>query len=150
MAKSKNTNEPAKTEKEEKPENEFDALSVLTVVKAAVAEEVGNFKLEVQTMVAEAVATADLTTAIDQDALVLRVIENLSLKKTEESPPAFSRMDAESCYNRCFDKALSIVMAGQSVNYVQQPKNCTALMKSVVKLANSMFNVVVEEFEIVT
>lgn len=142
MSNQKSKKQPA-NEKQVEPE-----IDISKLISAEVQKQFAVIESAISDIVVTELKNLDMSHIVDIDQLVNRVLENVNLKKTKSEIPSFAQMDAAQCFNQCFEKALNIVMEGQAYNYVKSPKNCKALMASAIKMANNMFDVVAEEFEI--
>ena len=142
MSNQKSKKQPA-NEKQVEPE-----IDISKLISAEVQKQFAVIENAISDIVATELKNLDMSHIVNIDQLVNRVLENVNLKKTKSEIPSFAQMDATECFNQCFEKSLSIVMDGQVYNYVKSPKNCKSLMASAIKMANNMFDVIAEEFEI--
>lgn len=83
------------------------------------------------------------------DEIVNTVLLHIEEKKsTPDVVPKWARLNPQTCYEQCMNRALTIITNGQTQVFMQNKTNCKALMNQVIKLANSMFESLAEEFEI--
>ena len=133
--------EEIQQEQETTQEVQFDAdVDVGTAIAYAVKEELKGLDELVAKLVGQNINYEEITTS---------VLQHVEANKPESGEaPKWHRLDPEKCYQQCLDRALHIVTNGQTQVYMGQPKNCKMIMEQVVRLANSMFEALAEEFQI--
>lgn len=85
---------------------------------------------------------------VDTDEIVNMVLVQIEEKKPESEAPKWTNLDPQTCYEQCMERALTVITKGQTQVFMKNKTNCKALMKQAIKLANSMFESLAEEFEI--
>ena len=158
MAKRKNkpqnqieSNKPPEQESEEELQQEQETtqevqsepqptVNVIGLVDKAIEDRLQGLGDLVGRLVGESINYEEITTS---------VLQHVEARKPEGGEaPKWHRLDPEKCYQQCLDRALHIVTNGQTQVYMGQPKNCKMIMEQVVRLANSMFEALAEEFQI--
>ena len=144
MAKNKkpqNQNKSNEQPKEEQATEEVkSAVDVIGLVDKAIEDRLQGLGDLVARLVGESINYDEITTS---------ALQHIEAKKPEGGEaPKWHRLDPEKCYQQCLDRALHIVTNGQTQVYMGQPKNCKMIMEQVVRLANSMFEALAEEFQI--
>ena len=144
MAKNKkpqNQNKSNEQPKEEQATEEVKpAVDVIGLVDKAIEDRLQGIGDLVARLVGESINYDEITTS---------ALQHIEAKKPEGGEaPKWHRLDPEKCYQQCLDRALHIVTNGQTQVYMGQPKNCKMIMEQVVRLANSMFEALAEEFQI--
>lgn len=95
------------------------------------------------------IVTERLNEKVNVEEIVTSVLRHIETNKPENvEVPKWYKLDAEQCYQQCLTRALSITTTGQTYTYMSNGRNTKMLMRQVIKLANEMFDVLAEEFEI--
>ena len=135
MAKTRKPQDKTEETQEVQPE-----IDVIELVNNAIVARLEGLDDLVSKLVGESINYEEITTS---------VLQHVEAKKPEGGEaPKWYRLDAEKCYQQCLDRALHIATMGQTQMYMSKTQNCKAVMKQVISLANSMFEVLAEEFQI--
>ena len=135
------SNEPPieEPQQEQEQRTEF-SMNVADIIDKAIEDRLAGLDELVAKLVGQNINYEEITTS---------ALQHIEAKKPEGSEaPKWHRLDPEKCYQQCLDRALHIVTNGQTQVYMGQPKNCKMIMEQVVRLANSMFEALAEEFQI--
>ena len=135
------SNEPPieEPQQEQEQRTEF-SMNVADIIDKAIEDRLAGLDELVAKLVGQNINYEEITTS---------VLQHVEANKPESGEaPKWHRLDPEKCYQQCLDRALHIVTNGQTQVYMGQPKNCKMIMEQVVRLANSMFEALAEEFQI--
>ena len=131
--------EEPQQEQEQEQRTEF-SMNVADIIDKAIEDRLAGLDELVAKLVGQNINYEEITTS---------VLQHVEANKPESGEaPKWHRLDPEKCYQQCLDRALHIVTNGQTQVYMGQPKNCKMIMEQVVRLANSMFEALAEEFQI--
>ena len=154
MAKSKNQ----KPQKPQKPDELDELVESDKPASKSVEIETPESEIDLQKKIQAEVQKQfeglqdKITEAIQMNVDPSKIVDSVLIQIEEKNPvsiaPKWVRLNPQTCYEQCMNRALDVVTSGQTRVFMQKKGNCKALMNQAIKLANSMFDSLAEEFEI--